>query len=446
MQRPQPAEDLVSSLHLDHSWERLGWLVQLRWIAIVTVAAVVATAWATHAVETIVPLILVVVLLFAANVAFARWRRVDRRPGGPEALERHAVLQIGVDLGALTALLHWSDGAENPFVMLFALHAAIAAKLLRPGPAFALAGAALVLQGGVVAGEHYGLLVHHRLLFAGEEPSADAFIESQLYLVGYIVALAFMLFGTTYFVSSMAGRFRDELAERVRMEAVAVSRERLAYVGELSAGVAHSIRNPLHGVLNCVEILRSQVDDQPNSAETLGLMEEGLRRIETLTHRLLTLTRDSPLHLRSTNLTELVEAASRFVRTGPALDVSGQAVVAEVDPDRMCEALTNVLDNALHACRDGGRVSVRISAGPGDLVMIEVRDTGEGIRPEALLRVFDPFFTTKAVGEGTGLGLAITRRILEDHGGAVEVESSGAGTTVRLVFPRLAQDVRRISG
>lgn len=447
---------LLTSLRLDHSWERLGWLVRLRWIAIAVVAAVVAIAWATHAVVTIVPLVAVVVVLFATNLAFAWWRRVDRRSDGPEALERHATLQIGVDLLALTALLHWSDGAENPFVMLFALHAAIAAKLLRPALAFGVAGAALVLQGGVVVGEHFGVLVHHRLLIAGAEPAADAFIESQLYLVGYLLALAFMLFGTTYFVSSMARRYREELAERVRAEAVAVSHERLAYVGELSAGVAHSIRNPLHGLLNCVEILRGLPTDERSArraaeGETLELMEEGLRRIDLLTHRLLTLTRDTPLTRRSTDLAELVDAARRFVRTGGTLDIPGELdvagppVTAEIDPDRMCEALTNVLDNALHACRNGGRVSVRVSAGAGGLAAIEVRDTGEGIPPEALPRVFDAFFTTKPVGEGTGLGLAITRRIVGDHGGTVDLTSDGAGTTVRLVFPRLARDVHAIS-
>lgn len=437
--RADPLEDPLRSLRVDHLWERLGWLVRLRWFAIGGVGIVLGVSWRIGAVGNEFPLGVVAALLLASNLAFAAWRTTDRRPGGIDRLEAHAALQLVVDVLALAALLHWSDGVENPFAMFFAFHAAIAAKLL-PGPkAFLVAGVAVVAQCGTVIAEHMGWLAHHPLVI-GTESEADAFIESPLYLTGYLTAFTLTVLGISYFVSSATRRFHMELEQRARAERIAASRARLAHLGEISAGVAHSIRNPLHGVLNCLDLLRPSVPSTPETTDTLALMEEGLRRIETLTHRLLRLTHDSPPDLRPMRLQEVVDEALRFVDSDAAATVerlTGEDVVALVDPDRVCEALANVLDNALHACRGGGRVSVRVIRveRPEALACIQVCDTGEGIPRDQLSRVFDMFYTTKAVGEGTGLGLAITRRVMEEHGGTVTLDSDPAGTCVRLFFP-----------
>lgn len=436
---PVSADSLLG-LRVDHLWERLGWLIRLRWFAIVGVCSVLGVSWWTGAVANEVPLGVVAGLLFVANLSFVRWHNTDRRPGGLDRLQTHATAQLVVDVLALVALLHWSDGVENPFAMFFAFHAAIAAKLL-PGPrAFFVAGVAVAGQCGTVIAEHYGWLAHHPLVI-GPEGEPDIFIESPLYLAGYVTAFTLTVLGTSYFVSSATRRFHHELEHRARLERVAASRARLAHLGEVAAGVAHSIRNPLHGVLNCVELLRPAVAENVDAIETLALMEEGLRRIETLTHRMLTLTRDAPLHLQPTELGEIVEASLRFVDPEGVELVDrpgGAGTIAVVDTDRVCEALASVLDNAIHACRNGGRVTVRVlgPVGPEAPACIEVCDTGEGIPGEQLGKVFDMFFTTKAVGEGTGLGLAITRRIMEEHGGAVTLDSDRSGTCVRLFFPQ----------
>lgn len=432
--------DPLLAARVDHLWERLGWLVRLRWLAILGVVCVIALSWWLGAVLNEVPLAGVAGLLLVANLGFAAWRATDRRDQGLEALERHATLQLVVDIVALAGLLHWSDGVENPFAMFFAFHAAIAGKMLPARRAFLVAAAAVLLQGSVVLAEHAGLLAHHPL-FVAEAEGPDPFIESGVYLSGYLVAFALTVLGTAYFVSSATRRFQAELAARARIERVAASRARLAQLGQISAGVAHSIRNPLHGVLNCVDLLRAQVPANPAAVETLELMEEGLRRIETLTQRLLVLTRDAPLQRRPTDLCDLAEDTLRLLgsRAGdapPAIErPTDGPVVAAVDPDRLCEALANVVHNAVDACGQGGRVTVRVTATDED-VRIEVRDTGVGIPPDVLPRVFDAFYTTKPVGEGTGLGLAITRRIVEDHGGRVGIESGAGGTCVRFDLPR----------
>lgn len=171
-------------------------------------------------------------------------------------------------------------------------------------------------------------------------------------------------------------------------------------------------------------------------------MDEGLRKIEGVTRRLLALTREAPVCPVASDVDALVLESVRFVSgRARAKDVTvsphlGAVGSAELDPDRFGEALANVLDNAIDA-QPSGEVTVqtRREGGPDGRVVIEVRDTGDGIPEENMSKIFDPFFTTKAVGEGTGLGLAIARRVAAQHGATLEVESvRGEGTAVRFVL------------
>jgi signal transduction histidine kinase len=245
----------------------------------------------------------------------------------------------------------------------------------------------------------------------------------------------------------LAGIIQRKRAERLQREheRVALSRERMARIGEVSAGVAHTIRNPLHGVLNCVEILATQAPKlEPELGEVLSLMRDGLERIEKVTRRLLALTREAEPELHPTELGDLlsdvvdlmaVQARSKQVKLEVQPEFVGEVLL---DADRVVEGLTSVVSNAIDACEPGGVVTVRseLQQGPPPTLVLAVQDTGCGIPEEHLSRVLDPFFTTKPIGEGSGLGLAITRRVMDEHGGDIEIRSTvGAGTTVRLLFP-----------
>ena len=244
--------------------------------------------------------------------------------------------------------------------------------------------------------------------------------------------------------------FTRDVSERKRLEQVAHSRERLARVGEFSAGIAHTMRNPLHGLLNSVSHLHKRLDGKdPEAAEILDWMKDGLTRMETVTRRLLTLTRDSPLVKRPTELSGVVQDALTMVseraRTVGLVVQSDLAKLPTIhlDPDRLGEVVVNLLDNAVDACKDGGEVTVRTSLahGPGDVrgqraQVLEVEDTGAGIPADILKQVFHPFFTTKGIDEGSGLGLAIARRVVKEHDGEVEVQSKeGSGTLIRVTLP-----------
>ena len=243
--------------------------------------------------------------------------------------------------------------------------------------------------------------------------------------------------------------FVRDISESKRMREIAISRERLARVGEFSARLAHNIRNPLHGLLNSVAHLQTRFGGEDSeTAEILTWMTEGLSRLERVTRRMLTLTRETPIEKRSLSLNKIVRDAVSLVSErvrdrGPELEMDLKPLPhVGLDPDRLGEVVVNLLDNAMDACGDGGAVDVRTYAhtgrGEGGLrgQCLEVQDSGAGIPAELLDKVFDPFFTTKPVGEGSGLGLAIARRVITEHAGEVEVQSEeGKGTLIRVVLP-----------
>jgi signal transduction histidine kinase len=245
-------------------------------------------------------------------------------------------------------------------------------------------------------------------------------------------------------IAGIVQRARVESLQREHQR-VAQSRERMARVGEISAGVAHTVRNPLHGVMSCVEIVSNQAGrGEPASAEILGLMRDGLERIEKVTRRLLALTREAEPDRRLTMVGDLigdlvdlmsVQASRKPVALVHEPGYTGEALL---DSDRVMEGLMGVISNAIDASDPGGRVHIRVSlqGEPTANLIIEVEDHGCGIPKAHLPHVTDAFFTTKPIGEGSGLGLAITRRIMDEHGGDIQIQSrEGEGTLVRLTFP-----------
>jgi signal transduction histidine kinase len=432
--------------------DRMAWLVRLRWGAIGTVLVVVALAAVLEVVAALPQLLATVGMLALGNVVFWRWSRSLPDTGPRAEAENLVVFQVLFDLAMLMTLLHFSGGADNPFVMLSVFHMAIAGLLLPLHKAMIIGLGAGLMHGALVLAEAVALLPHHPLRLAGhaeaEVTLGGPLWQSPLFMLGYLVSFGVTEIGVIYFVHNLVRRIREAEARRRAHERVAQSRERLARIGGLAAGVAHTIRNPLHGVMNCVDILQAQLPpDDKGTAEVLELMSEGVAKIENVTSRLLVLTREGPAQRVATDLRVLVQDALQFAnmraraRKVPVEVEAGEVAPVDVDPERLTEALANIIDNAIDACREGDRVTIRVEElhDPAG-VRIEVEDTGEGIGADDLGKVFDPFFTTKPIGEGTGLGLAITRQVVEDHEGEVSVTSQpGGGTTVRIDLPRAGE-------
>lgn len=438
--------DASEELRAPYLLDRAAWLIRLRWYALFGLVVVALTAARMDLLDEAPPIAGAIVVMALCNASFRANLATLRKGATAKVLRRAIFVQLLLDVVVLVALLHWSDALENPFGIFFVFPMVLAAMLLPRNTALGLAATGWTLHATSVLAEAVGLLRHHPFApgshHEGSLAIEDPFFESPIFIAAHLVTLAAVLFGVVLFVDALVTRWRQADALRRERERVALSRARLAQVGELSAGVAHAIRNPLHGIMNCVEILSARAADDPAAAETLELMDEGLRKIEGVTRRLLALTREAPVCPVTSDVDALVQESVRFVSgRARAKDVTvsprlGAVGSADLDPDRFGEALANVLDNAIDA-QPRGEVTVqtRREGGPDGRVVIEVRDTGDGIPEENMAKIFDPFFTTKAVGEGTGLGLAIARRVAAQHGATLEVESvRGEGTVVRFVL------------
>src|SRR5512140_1384232 len=238
---------------------------------------------------------------------------------------------------------------------------------------------------------------------------------------------------------------RRSYAELARTQKELIDRERLAALGELSASIAHEVRNPLGVIFNSVGSLRRILRPQGDAALLLDIVGEEADRLNHMVGDLLDYSRPVQPDLEPVPLRPLIEEALRSARQqiGPAAaTVRATVAVAEVaatvraDARLLRQALINLFLNSYQAMPHGGALHVR--TGPSELegrlaAQIVVSDTGPGIRQEVAARVFQPFFTTKATG--TGLGLAVVRRIIEGHGGSISVVPSDGGAEFLVELP-----------
>jgi PAS domain S-box-containing protein len=232
---------------------------------------------------------------------------------------------------------------------------------------------------------------------------------------------------------------RRSYAELERAQHRLIQRERLAALGELSAVVAHEVRNPLGVIFNSLGSLRRLVRPTGDAKLLLDIVGEEADRLNRIVGDLLDFARPSTPQLRPERLASVVEDA---VGAALAQKPARVEIVHEHDPAvppvpmdarLVRQAILNVAVNAVQAMPRGGRITLRTRRA-ADAVVLEIEDTGAGIPEEVSARIFEPFFTTKA--SGTGLGLAVVKRIVEGHGGTVEARNApGAGAVFALSFP-----------
>ena len=234
---------------------------------------------------------------------------------------------------------------------------------------------------------------------------------------------------------------KDSYVELARTQEQLVRRERLAALGELSAVVAHEVRNPLGAIFNSVASIRRIIGPGSPAEPLVDIVAEEADRLNRIVADLLTFARPPAPHPHPVPLAPLVEDAVRgALAESPGavrveLDLEEDVPPVTVDERMMRQAFLNLAINAMQAMPQGGRLraAVRRAAGAPE-VMVEFSDTGPGITAEVRARIFEPFFTTKA--KGTGLGLAVVKRIIESHQGHLTLDSQpGTGTCFRLYLP-----------
>ena len=221
--------------------------------------------------------------------------------------------------------------------------------------------------------------------------------------------------------------------------------EKLAHMGQLSAGIAHELNNPLGVVIMYSNILLDEAKPEDPVREDLQLIVEQAARCKKIVGGLLNFARKNQVNHQFIDIRKLTESSI----AGVVFPDNVKAVIedrttspdASIDSEQMTQVLTNLFRNAIDAMPDGGTLTVTLEDTPSDVLFI-ISDTGTGIREEDKPKIFEPFFTTKGIGRGTGLGLATTYGIVKMHKGQITVESNSdpakgpTGTTFRIILPR----------
>ncbi len=456
-----PAGD-YPALSKKHFLYGISWLIKVRWAIGAGIAAVLLLAQYGLKMGSYYPgLWQVWAVILAYNSAFWLWeRRLKNRPveeAEPQA-EILTGLQIIFDIFVLAFILHYTGGAENPISIFFIFPVIIASILFSKRNAYLLSLLAITLIGGIFLLESVGLLKHYHLTLL---PAAFCQPGAYVFLIWTVLALT--LLSSAYMASSIVGKLhqREEELEQARQslleqtqkcemsyaQLAQASKERLEFMRK----VAHELRSPLAAIVSCLAVAR-----QYYGAKLAGKPGELLERAERRAEGLTALVRDLLNLSRTTEATithnfqpvmldnilqgvvNLYLPKAREKRIEIVTHIQPQ-VKLTADAQGMEAVFTNLLSNAIKYSPPQTQVTVNLKAAP-DCILIEFADQGIGIAEEDLNLLFTEFFRAKNAKalpvEGTGLGLTISRRIVEAHGGTINVSSQlGKGARFCISLP-----------
>ncbi len=223
--------------------------------------------------------------------------------------------------------------------------------------------------------------------------------------------------------------------------------ERLSVLGELTASLAHEVRNPLGSIWGVVEILKDECKKEGKDSEFTDILIEEVKRLNLIVENYLNLVRKPKLYIKNCNLREVVQSVIYLLNykakkqgIGLVIDFPDEPVFIKANENQLQQILINMILNSMAAIQDQGTITIKAEIIPLEVipknytVSLSVIDTGHGIDPETKDKIFQPFFTTREAG--TGLGLSIIKRIVDQNKWKIDVDSeTGKGTTITIIFP-----------
>ena len=416
---------------------QLSWFIGLRWVAGSMVVAGGLLDWhvlGLYGCTWRLPAAGAAILLY--NLILWALMRAS-----PAALRQRVGLltftcaQILLDLALLTLLTAWTGGANSPLRGFYVFHMVFASLLLPRAMAFAGAAAAVLMLDGT-------------LWLSGAGP-ADRWAAARL------VGFAAVLFGTVYLAGHIARRLRTSRRQLMRQnkriramsrrlktqQQAIIQQEKMAALGQMAAGVAHEIANPLASMDSLLQLLERRPEKL--KPESVGTLRGQVHRIHQIVRQMTAFAHPDDGQWHDVSLNEVVENALRVLRFDPRfkrvrLEEKFAAMpLVPMLAAAMEQVVINLVINALDAMegRDLPTLTIETQYAAGVCALM-VTDNGSGIPPDVAQRIFEPFFTTKPVGKGTGLGLSISYSLVKKHQGEISVESQpGRGTCFRVSLP-----------
>lgn len=440
-----------SNLSRPATRERINfrWLLRLRWAAIVVQSLTVLGARAWLDIDLPLAFLYGVIGCEAATNVAASYLGRESPDGGGASNQRVLAIMIA-DILFLTALLYGSGGPSNPFSVFYIIHISLASATLRPFWAWCLTTMAVVCFSGLfvwhmpiaaLSHEHARSAAHRE--HAGDQ-HADAnwagVDPMEIHLRGMLVAFAGAAVFVTYFVT----RVRHELdcrevqlaaAERRRAEG-----EKVESLVTLAAGAAHELATPLATIMVAAREMELELESQTPCSTTLDDLRVIVREAGRCRDVLGAITSRAGEQIGETwnvvDWNELLEAVRSATGRPERVETSlhlGDAAPRIVAPRRtLVQTLLSLVQNGLAASPEGELVKLSVRR-QDSLWQIEVRDAGCGMSEAILRRLGEPFFTTRDAGEGMGLGVFLAKRVVEQMGGKLAIESRvNSGTTVRI--------------
>ncbi len=447
--------------------EQLLWLIQLRWIAVV--GLLIATLIGNYVFSVLispVPIYICAGVLLLCNIFYYS---VTTRKCSDVGLKDIVLgmVQIEADIVILTAILHFSGGIVNPFFLFYVFHVIIAAIIL-PRNLSCGVGLTTILLFGLLAVNELnggGSLGYYPLKLS----AVGGLWRNPVYALGAFVAFAGTVMLAQYLTriivvrmtakhKSLEKDLRDRaeqitaINEMLKMTRVQMAhREKMVAIGQMAAGIAHEIGNPLASLSSVVQYLCRKLGTHEEK-EQLLLIECQVHRISDILKRMLSLSRPATHQYRWTDINELIGNTLSLVKFDKRMqtitinnDVKSDLPTVWLNPQLFEQVLLNVFINAMDAmeARNGQQEHIlEITKELKDtMVEIRVSDSGIGMSPQVAKRAFESFFTTKEIGKGTGLGLFISYNLVSEIGGTIKLESeSDKGTTVIILIPVRPRD------